>query len=98
MQGAWVAQLVKDPTSAQIMISQLMSSGLMPGSVLTAQSLEPASDPVCVCVSLCPSPPRSLSLSQNKQTLHLDLKKNDSTVIIDGEIELESLPFCHYIL
>ena len=37
--GSWVVQSVKRPTSAQVMISQFMGSS--PGSVLTAQSLEP---------------------------------------------------------
>ena len=41
--GAWVAQSVKRPTSAQVMISQFVSSSPTSGSVLTAQSLEPAS-------------------------------------------------------
>ena len=36
-----VAQLVKHPTSAQVMISWLVSSSPVLGSVLTAQSLEP---------------------------------------------------------
>ena len=38
MQGAWVAQLVECPTSAQIMISRFMSSSPALGSVLTVQS------------------------------------------------------------
>ena len=59
--GAWMAQSVKGPTSAQVMISQLMGSSLTSGSVLTAQSLEPASD--SVSVSLCPSPTHVYSLS-----------------------------------
>ena len=37
---------VKPLTSAQVMISQFVNSSPMLGSVLTAQSLEPASDPV----------------------------------------------------
>ena len=41
---AWVAQLVKHPTSAQVMISWFVSSSPALGSVLTAQNLEPASD------------------------------------------------------
>ena len=59
--GAWVAQSVQCLTSAQVMISP--SVGLSPasGSVLTAQSLEPASD--SVSPSLCPSPTHALSLS-----------------------------------
>ena len=40
--GTWVAQLVKRPTSAQVMISWFVSSSPTSGSVLTAQSLEPA--------------------------------------------------------
>ena len=39
--GTWVAQSVKSLISAQIMISQLVSSSPLSGSVLTAQSLEP---------------------------------------------------------
>ena len=42
--GAWVAQLVKRLTLAQVMISQFMSSSTASGSVLTAQSLESASE------------------------------------------------------
>ena len=44
--GAWVAQSVKRPTSAQVMISRFMGSSPASGSVLTAQSLDPASDSV----------------------------------------------------
>ena len=47
--GSWVAQWVKRPTSAQVMIPWFVASG----SVLTTQSLEPASDSVCVCVCVC---------------------------------------------
>ena len=36
----WVVQLIKHPTSAQVMILQLVSSSPTLGSVLTAQSLE----------------------------------------------------------
>ena len=45
-QGTWVAQLVKRPTLAQVMISQFVGSTPAWGFVLTAQSLEPASDSV----------------------------------------------------
>ena len=44
--GTWVAQSVKPLTSAQVMISRLVSSSPVSGSVPTAQSLEPASDSV----------------------------------------------------
>ena len=62
--GAWVVQLVKHLTWAQVMISQFLSSSPASGSVLTAQSLEPTLDSVspflsvtlllmlCLCLSL----------------------------------------------
>ena len=52
VQGIWVAQSLKRLTSAQVMISQFVSSSPASGSVLTAQSLEPALD--SVSPSLCP--------------------------------------------
>ena len=55
MRGAWVAQLVKHLTLAQIMmISQFVGSGPMSGSVLTAQNLESASDSVSSSLSAPP--------------------------------------------
>ena len=63
--GTWVAQLVEHPNSAQVMVSQFMSSDPASGSVLTAQSLEPASDSVSPC--LCPSPTRTLSFSLSQK-------------------------------
>ena len=59
--GAWGAQSVKRPTSAQVMISQFLGSSPASGSALTAWSLEPASN--SVSFSLCPSPAHPLSLS-----------------------------------
>ena len=63
MRGAWVAQSVEHLTSAQVMISWSASLSPASGSVLTAQSLEPASDyvspslpaspPLVLCLSLC---------------------------------------------
>ena len=66
--GAWVAQLVKHPTLALVMILWFMSLSLASGCVLTAQSLKPALNSVS-SLSLCPSPltlclSLSLSLSQ----------------------------------
>ena len=61
LRGAWVAQLVKCLTLAQVMILQFVSLSPMSGSVLTPHSLEPASDPVSPSLSapplltLCPS-------------------------------------------
>ena len=59
--GAWVAQSVERPASSQVMISRSVSSSPASGSVLTAQSLEPAS--CSVSPSLCPSPAHVLPLS-----------------------------------
>ena len=60
--GAWVAQSVKCSTSVQVMISQFVSSSPASGSVLTSQSLEPASD--SVSPSLSAPPPLVLCLSK----------------------------------
>ena len=62
--GTLVAQLVKHQTSAQVMISQFVSSSPVLGSVLTVQSLEPALD--SVSPSVYPSPAHALSLSVPK--------------------------------
>ena len=62
--GAWVAQSVERPTAAQVMISWFVSSSPAWGSVLTAQSLEPASDSVSPSLSAPPSLMLCLSLSQ----------------------------------
>ena len=59
--GPWVAQSVKRPTLAHVMISQFMRSSPTSGSVLTTQGLEPASD--FVSPSLSAPPPLALSLS-----------------------------------
>ena len=59
--GAWVAQSVGRPTSAQVMISRSVSSSPASGSVLMAQSLEPVSDSVSPSLSL--TLPRSYSVS-----------------------------------
>ena len=50
----WVAQSVKRPTWAQVMISQFMGSSPVLGSGLTPQSLEPASDSVSPSLSASP--------------------------------------------
>ena len=51
---AWVAQSVKCLTSAQVIISQVVNSGPVSGSVMTAQSLKPASDSVSPSFSAPP--------------------------------------------
>ena len=56
-----MAQSIECLTLAQVMILWLLGSSHKLGSVLTAQSLEPASD--FVSASLCPSPAHTVSLS-----------------------------------
>ena len=63
--GAWVAQSVKRPTSAQIMISWSMGSSPVSGFVLTVQSLELVSD--SVSPSLFDPPPFMLCLSLSQK-------------------------------
>ena len=60
--AAWVAQLFKHLTLAQVMISLFVGPSPALGSVLTAWNLEPASDSVFVSLPLPCS--RSVSLSQ----------------------------------
>ena len=49
--GAWVAQSVKRPTLAQVMISRFVGSNPTSRSVLMAQHLEPASDSMSLSLS-----------------------------------------------
>ena len=72
--GAWVAQSVEHPTSAQVMISQLMSSS--PAIGLCADSSEPgACFRFCVSLSLCPSLAYAVSLSLSLSRINKTLKK-----------------------
>ena len=64
-QGAWGAQSVNHPTSAQVTISQFVGWGPAANSVLTAQTLEPSLD--SVSPSLCSSPVHPLSVSLSKK-------------------------------
>ena len=66
-----MAQSVKGPTSAQVMISQFVGSSPVSSSMLTAQSLEPASDSVSPSLSVPPLLTFCLSLSLS---LSLSLK------------------------
>ena len=64
-----MAQSIERPASAQVMISQFVSSSPVSGSVLTAQNLEPVVDAVS---PFLPAPlplvlSLSLSLKNNKQ-------------------------------
>ena len=65
--GAWVAQLVKCPTLAQVMISRFVSLSRASGSVLTAQNLEPALDFASPPLSASPMFMLCLSLSLNNK-------------------------------
>ena len=73
--GTWVAQSVKHPTSAQVMISRFVGSSPVSGSVLTTQP------GACFgfCVSLSLPLPHSCSVSlclRNKYTLKKFKKRN----------------------
>ena len=65
--GAWVAQLVRHPTSAQVRISRFMGLSPALGSVQTEQSLEPASHSVSPSLST-PPPLHTLSLKNKIKT------------------------------
>ena len=67
-QGTWGAQSVKSPTSAQVTISLFPSSSPSLGSVLTAQSLEPALE--SVSPSLSAPPLLSLLLARSLENKH----------------------------
>uniref|UniRef100_A0A8C8YF99 Rho family-interacting cell polarization regulator 2 n=1 Tax=Panthera leo TaxID=9689 RepID=A0A8C8YF99_PANLE len=73
--------LVERPTSAQVMISQSVSSSPASGSVLTAQSLEPASDSGSPSLSA----PSLLMLSGNRS--------RSSSLSLTVESALESFDF-----
>ena len=66
LRGTWVAQSVKRPTSAQVMILRFVGLSPALGSVLTAQSLDPASNSVSLSVSASTLLTLCLFLSQNK--------------------------------
>ena len=76
-----MAQGVKRPTSAQVTISRFVGSSPALGSVLTAQSLEPASDSVSP-PPLCPFPAHAVSLSVSKINKH---KKNVYLILRERE-------------
>ena len=74
-----MAQSVEPPTSAQVMILRFMSSSPESGSVLTARSLESASDSVFPSLSL-PHPhscPVSLCLKKNKTKKKFLIKRKE---------------------
>ena len=69
--GTRVIQLVKPLTSAQVMISQFMGLSPTSGSVLTAQSLESASDSVSPSLSASPLLILCLSLSLSQKEINI---------------------------
>ena len=72
-----MAQSVECPSSAQVMISQFVSLGLALGSVLRAESLEPALSSVSPSLSAPPLLTLCLSL-KNKQNILKKLKKKET--------------------
>ena len=79
--GAWVAQSVKRPTWAQVMISRSVSSSPASGSVLTARNLLRI---LCLPLSLCPSPAHTLSLCLSV-CLSLKNKEAFKKIVLIGE-------------
>ena len=67
VRGAWVVQSVNHLTSTQVRILLFVSSSSTSGSVLTAQSLEPASDSVSPSLSAPPLLTLCLSLSLSQK-------------------------------
>ena len=65
-----MTQSVKRLTSAQVMISRFVSSSPASGSVLTARSLEPASDSVSPFLSLPLPDSHSVSRCLSKVNKH----------------------------
>ena len=65
--GTWVAQSVKHLISAQVMILHFVGWSPASGSVLTAQSLEPALDSVSPSLSVPPLLTLCLSLSLSQK-------------------------------
>ena len=83
--GAWVAQSVEGPTSAQVMISPSVSSSpdltlceFEPRAGLWADSSEPGACFVfCFSLSLCPSSIRALLSFSLSLSLSLSLSKTN---------------------
>ena len=75
--GTWGAQSVERPTSAQAVISRFGSSSPASGSVLTAQSLEPASDSVSRSLSAPPLLVFFLSVCLSLSKINKKIKKEE---------------------
>ena len=74
--------LVKRLTSAQVMISRFVSSSPALGSVLTAQSLEPASGSVSPSLSAPPMLMLCCSLSQKQRKIKKKKSKINGVIIL----------------
>ena len=78
--GAWVAQSVQHPTSAQVTIPQFVGLSLVSGC---ADSSEPGA---CfgfrVSLSLCSSPTHALSLSLSKINIKKNFFKNKKLCLV----------------
>ena len=85
----WGALGVERPTSAQLMVSRPVSLSPAWGSVLTARSLEPASDSVSPFFSA--PPPLMLSLSLSKINKHF-LKRKQTQRVEQNEENREYVP------
>ena len=82
-------------TSAWVMISQYVGSSPASGSVLTAQSLEPASD--SVSPSLSAPPPLTLSLSLSK----INIKKRNfsySSALLNRKMIQVTYVILHFLV
>ena len=100
-----MAQPVKRPTSAQVSISWFVGSSSVSGSVLTARSLQPASDSVSPSLFAPPPLVLSLSLSQrNVKTIIIINKSNvsqgwsHSNLAAKSPLQICSCDSCHQIL
>ena len=82
-----MAQSVKRPTAAQVMISHSVSSSPASGSMLTAWTLEPALG--SVSPSLCSSPTHALSLSLPKINNFLKSLKKKTTNRFNGKFTIK---------
>ena len=81
-----MAQSVECPTSAQVMISWFMSSSPALGSVLTAQSLEPALDSVSPSLAAPPPLTFCFSLSKIKKNIKKIKKQKELGLSVFGHV------------
>ena len=88
--GAWLAQSVKHPTSTQVTISWFMSLSPALGSVLIAQSLEPASDSVSPSLPLSHSYCFSVCLALFLKRKKIKVKEQKSKKNLEPDRPLSS--------